>query len=318
MRPALVSLLLACGLALAGCGDDAAPTMAPSLEGADPLIASYDAARDVAPGRAALSLIPAIATTITITDFDRARAELGLPDLTSDDPMTDRNDFWERAPQETVLLTEGLLREQNSRFMLDHGFTQDDVDWEAHWVTPEGPGWVLAFRSDLPFGRVAGAVAEGVGPLKGATADAERHLLSVGLAGEDDEVWGDRADARDLTTAVPAESTYLRVGCVPPATALATHDVTAFDDLEAFSVSYGDGLGTARLGPDRADLFERSALATDAPTSGPIGFGDAFENAVADPSTGRIGWDVRNPRVAAALTLTDGLPWAVCNEAEPD
>ncbi len=326
MRPALVSLLLAGALALAACGEDPAPTPAPSLEAADLSIAPYDAASDVAPGRSALSLIPATATTITITDLDRARAELGVPDLTSADLMAERSDFWERAPRETVLLTEGLLREQGSRLMLDHGFTQDDVDWEAHWVTPDGPGWILAFRPDLPFDRVAGAVTQGVGPLKGATADAERHLVSVGLAGADDEVWGDRPDARDLTTAGAAESTYLRLGCVPLATALgpdagveeqdavlAGHDVTGLGDLEAFSVSYGDGLATARLGPGRADLFERSALAAQAPT----GFADAFENAVVDPSTGRLGWEVREPRAAAGLTLTDGLPWAVCRDAAP-
>jgi hypothetical protein len=43
----------------------------------------------------------------------------------------------------------------------------------------------------------------------------------------------------------------------------------------------------------------------------------AFTRAVVDPSTGRIGWTVRDPLAAAGLVLTDVLPFAVCPEVTP-
>ena len=36
-----------------------------------------------------------------------------------------------------------MLRADNTELMLDYGFTQDDVDWEAHFTGPEGNGFVL-------------------------------------------------------------------------------------------------------------------------------------------------------------------------------
>ncbi len=54
-----------------------------------------------------------------------------------------------------------MLRPVNSELMLDHGFTQDDVDWEAHFTGPDGNGYVLAFRPDLDMAGVASAVADG-------------------------------------------------------------------------------------------------------------------------------------------------------------
>jgi hypothetical protein len=38
---------------------------------------------------------------------------------------------------------------------------------------------------------------------------------------------------------------------------------------------------------------------------------------VGDPGTGRIGYDVPRPGAAAALTLLEELPFAVCNEVSP-
>ena len=96
-----------------------------------------------------------------------------------------------------------------------------------------------------------------------------------------------------------------------------THDPTALAPLSMFSVSFADGVATARLGPGRTDLFARSDLAADFPTVGSIGFADAFANPVVDPSTGRIGYDVAAPVAAATATLTDLLPFAVCNEVTP-
>src|SRR5215207_7770630 len=80
---------------------------------------------------AVFSRVPAEAEYLTITDLDAIRTRLGVPDLTSQDPMTDRQAFWDRAEREVVLLTDGLLRADNSELWLDYDVTEDDVDWEA-------------------------------------------------------------------------------------------------------------------------------------------------------------------------------------------
>lgn len=319
---------------LAGCGDP--ELKAQELPAEPPVtLAPYDTGGDVPAGRAALTLVPADATVVTITDFDESRATLGVPDLTSDDLMSDRTAYWERARRKSVLLTEGMLLAENSRLMLDYGFTQDDVDWEAHFTTPDGPGWILGLRPDLDLAPVERAVSDGVAGLAGATVDPARHLVSVGMATGDEESWGTIEGIADLASDTPAESTYYRVGCVPLGTALgpdadiedqeavvAKHDPSALDPLSVFSVSFADGVATARLGPGRRDLFARSDLSeavsrTLRPTVGSIGFGDAFASPVVDPSSGRIGYDVAAPVAAATATLTDLLPFAVCNEVTP-
>ncbi len=314
---------------LAGCGD---PELKAQQLPPEPTVtlAPYDVDDEVAAGQSALTLVPADATVVTITDFDESRATLGVPDLTSDDLMSDRTDYWERARRESVLLTEGMLLAENSRLMLDYGFTQDDVDWEAHFTTPDGPGWILGFRPDLDLAPVEHAVRDGVAGLAGAVVDTQRHLVSIGMATGDEESWGTIEGVADLASDTPAESTYYRVGCVPLGTALGPdadvedqeavvgkHDPSDLDPLGVFSLNFADGVATARLGPGRADLFARSDLASDFPTVGSIGFTDAFVNPVVDPSTGRIGYDVAAPVAAATATLTDLLPFAVCNEVTP-
>ena len=323
------------GLAvLAACGD---PELTAQVLPPEPTvtIAPYDADDDVVAGQAALTLIPADATVVTITDFDESRATLGVPDLTSDDLMSDRTDYWERARRESVLLAEGMLLAENSRLMLDYGFTQDDVDWEAHFTTPDGPGWILGFRPDLDMAAVERAVKDGVAGLTGGVVDTSRHLASVGLAAGGEDTWGTIEGIADLASDTPAESTYYRAGCVPLGTALgpdadiedqeavvSKHDPSALAPLSVFSVGFADSVATARLGPGRADLFARSDLSsavsrTHRPTVGPIGFGDAFATPVVDPSSGRIGYDVAAPVAAVTATLTDLLPFAVCNEVTP-
>ncbi|MCW2835058.1 MAG: LigA [Nocardioides sp.] len=318
---------------LAGCGDD--PELRPQSlpPRAAATIPAYDVDAEIAVGAAALSLVPADATAITVTDFDQVRATLGVPHLTSDDPMSDRRDFWERARRESVLLAEGMLLDDGSELMLDHGFTQDDVDWEAHFTTPAGKGWILGFRADLDMGAVQAAVDAGVAGLAGGVVDTAQHLVSLGAVSSSDtdvDTWGTIEGIADLTHDAPAESTYYRAGCVPLSTALgpdahiedqeavvSAHDPTDLDPLSAVAMSFNDGLATARLGPERPDLFDRAELATDFPTVGHLGFEDAFVDGVVDPSTGRIGYSVVEPGAAARATLTDLLPFAVCNEVKP-
>lgn len=287
------------------------------------------------PEVAALALIPADAETATITDLDAIRARLGVPDLTSDDLMSDRRDFWDRAERESVLLTDGLLRADNSALWLDYGLSEDDVDWEARFTGPSGPGYVLAFRPDQDMADVTKAVDAGVGPLGGATVLADPHLLVSGIADEGAPVWaGDPEIAGGLFPDVegPArESTYLRRSCIPFAEALgtdatvddqdavlATHDPASLDPLAVVSMSFGDDVATAWFAPGRDDLFDRAELIEGWPMSGSIGFADGFTGTpVVDPGTGRIGLHVANPVAAATLTLTDLLPFGICNEVTP-
>ncbi|WP_344148934.1 hypothetical protein [Nocardioides koreensis] len=287
---------------------------------------AYDAHEE--PAEAVLPLVPATATTLTVVDLDEVRRQLGVPDLTSDDLMSDRSAFWERARTEAPMLTDGMLREDTSELMLDHGFTEDDVDWEAHFTGPEGSGYVLAFRPDLDMDAVAGAVGARVGPLDGGRVLREDHLVVSGVADDGVASW-----ATDPTVAPlvgePAEATYLRRGCVPFADALgpdataedqdavlARHDVTDLEPLDAVAVSFGDHLATVRLGRDRTDLFDRLHLGDDWPVASPS-FEDGFARGVGDPTTGRIGYDVPHPAVAAGLALTETLPFAVCNSVTP-
>lgn len=326
-RFVLVALLT--GPLLAGCGEpELVP--APDLGQTRPPLPAYDVTSERPAARAALTLVPAVATEVTVTDFDESRAQVGLPDLTSESLVTDRTAYWERARTETVLLSEGRLRDQDSRLLLDFGFSSDDVDWEASWTGPDGSGWVVAFRPDLDMDRVAAAVGAKVGPLRGATVDPDRQLVSHGLPEDGARTWGDREEIRDIAGDVPAESAYYRSSCVPLADALgpdatvedqeavlAEHAVERFDDLDAFGVSFVDGQATARIGLDRTDVLDRADLADDFPAIGPVGWHDAFDRGVNDPSTGRLGWDVTTPVLAAGLVLTDVLPFAVCPDVTP-
>ena len=152
-------------------------------------------------------------------------------------------------PADATAIT-GMLLDENSQLRLDHGFTQDDVDWEGHVTTPAGKGWILGFRPDLDVATVQGVVDVGVAGLAGGVVDPEQHLVSMGavaLGASDVDTWGTLEGIAALTNDAPAESTSYRV----------------------------------------------------------------------DPSTGRIGYTVVAPVPAATATLTDLLPFAVCNEVLP-
>ena len=327
VRPLEASLLGAALVLTAGCGADIpppdvqpSPVHSPTTTAHPP----YDAGLE--PAEAALALVPGSATTVTVTDFDEIRKDLGVPDLTSEDPVSDRFDFWERARTEAPLLAEGMLRADNSEFLLDYGFTQDDVDWEAHFTGPDGNGYVVAFRPDLDLGAVSRAVEAGAGPLDGARVIAEDHLVVAGTAEDGVGVWAHDPTWTGLV-GEPAEATYLRRGCIPLNDALgpdagaeeqqdllAKRPVTNLDDLAGFTVAFGDHNATVRMEPNRDDLFDRIDLGRDWPVPG---FGGGFRSGVGDPGSGRIGYAVPRPAQAAALTLLEELPFAVCNEVTP-
>lgn len=328
----VVALVLGLALVLVlRSGDDETTATAPEPTASPTLsVAPLTPRTALRPEVAALALVPASAEHVTITDLDAIRARLGVPDLTSQDLMTDRQAFWDRAERQAVLLTDGLLRADNSELWLDFDVTEDDVDWEARFSGPQGGGYVLGFRPDQDMAKVQAAVDAGVGPLDGATVWPDLHLLTAGVAGEGEPVWASDPALVGLVRE-PAESTYLRRGCIPFADALgpdatvedqdavlAHHDVAALDDLPAVAISFGDDVATAWFAPGRDDLFDRADLLGDWPTTGPLGFGDGFaDDTAVDPSTGRIGLHVTNPVAAANLTLTDLLPFGVCPDVTP-
>ncbi len=318
----------AVALLLVGCDDVPAPDVEPV--GPPPRLAgtpTYDARLE--PAAAVLPWVPANATTLTVTDWDEVRAQLGVPDLTSADPLADRSGFWRRAGTEAPLLAQGLLRANGSRLMLDYGFTQDDVDWEAHFRGGEGAGWVLAFRSGQDMGAVARAVGDGVGPLAGATVRPRDHLVLSGQATDSTDSWATDATVVPLV-GDPAEAILVRRGCLPIAEALgpdataeqrdrvlAHTDITDLDPLYAFALEFGDHLATIRVPRHRLDLFDRLHLGDAWPTTGSPAFADGFARGVGDPATGRIGYDVAHPPVAARVALGETLPFGVCNTVDP-
>ncbi|HEU4811466.1 MAG TPA: hypothetical protein VFT00_04950 [Nocardioides sp.] len=324
-RPVVVLMLLA---ALSGCSDIPAPDVEPV--GPPPRLAgtpSYDARLE--PASAVLPFVPATATTLTVTDLDRVRAQIGVPDLTSDDLMSDREEFWRRAELEAPLLAQGMLRAVNSELMLGYGFTQDDVDWEAHFTGEDGNGFVLGFRAGVDMSEVARAVRDGVGPLGGALVLAAEHLVVAGGAEDGHLSWATDPAMVDLVGS-PAEATYARRGCIPLAdalgpeataaqqrTVLARHDVTDLDPLPGFALEFGDHLATVRMDPELGDLFDRLHLGDDWPAAGSPEFESGYTGAVGDPTTGRIGYDVANPPLAARIALLETLPFGVCNEVTP-
>jgi hypothetical protein len=70
-------------------------------------------------------------------------------------------------------------------------------------------------------------------------------------------------------------------------------------------VTFGDHVATVRVDRDRSDLFARVRRASPA-------FDAVFRHGVADPSSGRIGYDVPRPARVAALVRRSELPFGVC------
>ncbi|NYG59426.1 hypothetical protein BJ980_002349 [Nocardioides daedukensis] len=333
LRTRLAASLLLTLVFVSGCSDGPKAPERPQAEPSSTAIPSElqpptDGA--VKDPRMVLALVPADAEVLTITDYTELRAYFGVPDLTSDSLMTDRSAFWERVDREAMVLTDGLLREESSRLWLDHGFSQDDVAWEARFTRPQGPGHVLAFRGDQDMDEVAEAVDADVPPLQRSVVLPEQHLVVSGVADEGEPVLASDPALTELLDDGTATA-YVRTDCIPINDALgpdatvedqdalvAKVDLDGLDDFGAFAVNVTNGVVTARTARDRTDMHLRADLIDLWPETGPVTWHDAFEGLpVADAATGRIGFKVRNPVAAAGLVLGDHLPFAVCNELVP-
>jgi hypothetical protein len=257
------------------------------------------------PAAAVLALVPQDATTLTVTDFEQVRLQLGLPELSQDSDPAERADFWARADAERPLLSKGMLRPAEARFESKYGFSQVDVAWEAHFFDAEDTetGWVLAFRDGTDMAGVERAVAAGGALLRGADVDPALRLVTSGTTSDPGQSWAADTATTQLV-GLPANATYLHRGCLDSAPVSPEADL---DELDAFAVQFEGTLATARLGLDRDDLFTRMRLGAGEPE-----FSAGFDGGVADPGTGRIGYQMANPPAAAALTLERRLPFATC------
>jgi hypothetical protein len=291
--------LLAAVLLVSGCSDDKPEehTATAASERPDP---AYDGSGE--PAAAVLALVPEEAQTLTVTDFDQVRAELGMDGLSDASTPVELASFWQRAVTERPLLTDGLLRPDDQQLAKRYGFTQIDVAWEAHFFGADDQelGWVLEFRDDTDMGKVGEAVNDGFGPLSGALVDPDERLVSSGATTDPTESWA--ADPEIVArVGEPADATYVARDCLP-------EDLTAdVDDLGTWSAQFQGSLVTAWLGEGRNDLFTRMHLGDSEPA-----FAEAYDGGVADPRTGRIGYVMTDPVAAAKLALERRLPFATC------
>jgi hypothetical protein len=300
MRYGVSVALVVSVLVVSGCSDEepehAAPAPAPSQSRAP----AYDATLE--PAAAVLSLLPEDAETVTVTDFDRVRLELGMGELTDQSPPQDVATFWQRATAELPLLSPGMLRPADQRLAAAYGFTQLDVAWEAHFYGADDreAGWVLRFRDSADMSTVMAATKDPAGTLSGGDVDAAERLVSSGTTDDPAHSWAADPGNLDLV-GLPANSTYVSRACVDQ------EPGDDLDELAAYSIQFEGSLVTARLGEGRQDLFARMRLGEQEPD-----FAAAYDGGVADPLTGRIGYVMTDPAAAAGLALEHDLPFAAC------
>jgi hypothetical protein len=260
---------------------------------------AYDAS--LPPAQGALLLAPDETTDLRVVDWGVVRRDVGLPGLTSDSSAADRGAFRMRIADSPVL-DRPLLESVDARLRSRFGFGMDDVAWEAHWSGLGAHGWALSLGPQVDMAAVARAVHAGVGPLRGAGLRREDRLVLTGLSADGPVLGADRTWAELVPD--PGEAFLVHVGCVAPAS-----DDVRLDPLSGFSVTFGDHVATVRTDRDRDDLFARARL-RDSP------FGRVFRNPVADPSSGRIGYDVPRPARAVPLVRRGDLPFGVCAQGD--
>lgn len=277
MRYGVPVALLACVLALGACSDDQVRPAADETEATPTPAPAYDG--NLEPAAAVLALVPEAARTLTVTDYDEVRDELGVG-VPADEQEAAA--FWARADAERPLLTPGLLRGQPGA---------GDVSWEAHFTDAAGTelGWVLAFREGATLPQVPGG-----------EVDQDRRLVTSGTTTDPGTSWANDPELTELV-GLPANATYVARDCVPE------QGGVDLDELGSWSIQFEGGLVTARLGEGRQDLFIRMRMATD-----DAAFAKAYTGGVADPLTGRIGYVMTDPAVAARQALRHEVPFAAC------
>ena len=224
----------------------------------------------------------------------------GLEDVTSRSSGGDQSDLWGRADKEAAQVSGGLLRDVDHRLRDTYKWGAADVVWEAKFTGGAKDGFVIKTADRV---NPAAAIKAGVGPLKGAAYDPETHLITKNTATADVENW---AADEDLVAVAggPATSTYVVKGCAEGG----PKEKTRLAPVTAYSVEFGGGLATVRVGEDRDDLFVRLALGDKV-----AAYKKVFTDGVADPTSGRIGFRVKDPVAAADLVRSKAVPFAVCD-----
>lgn len=286
--------MLVVATAVGGCGGHDPETSVRRPASASPSATpSYDAA--LPPVQAVLALVPHAATTLTFTDFDQVRAQLG--GITQG--------FWKQATKQAPLLTTGVLRGAGSAPSGNSNSgsnqpTQDDIAWEAHYSGGGTDGWVVAFHPGVDMTHAA------TGPLQGGTVTGQ--LVTSQPLPANDPRW---TDLSGLVGPIGSETeaAYVERSCLPGDAADTAGQ--RLQPLRAYAVSFGAHLATAYLGPGRTDLFTRLRLGDAIPS-----FTADYTGGAADPGSGRIGFTMTDAADAAQQALRHKLPFAVCAEAD--
>ena len=122
---------LAVALLLSGCAGDDTEFLPPEVEVVEAVTPTFDGSLE--PAAAVLALVPQDVDTLTVTDFEQVRLQMGLPDLTTETRRQDRESFWARAAAERPLLSPGHAARRSRRSCRQQfGLSQLDVAWEAH------------------------------------------------------------------------------------------------------------------------------------------------------------------------------------------
>ncbi len=302
-------------LLAAGCTESSDPVY-PEDPDTSAMSTEYDPMLE--PSAATLPLVPAEATTLEVTDFDQLRLALGFGALDRRSPARERARFW-RLASRAATLSPGLLRPVENE-LAAYDFGPDDVAWEATYAGG-ADGWVIALHDDVAVAKVARAIRDRVGPLDGAVLDTDRLVVTSTAPPDGADSWAAIEDVVGLV-GQEANATYVERACLTfdtvfgegmeaqlaeaPRAALGS-----LDPLAGFSVALGTDLATVQLGVSRVDAFDRLRLAEVMPAIRPE-FGSGFARGVADPASGRLGYDLQRPRVATELIRDRHLPFAVC------
>lgn len=290
----------ACALLATGCAQEhRAPSPPAPTTG---LVPNPAYRPGLPPARAVQALVPLTARTLEVVDLDEVRRQVGLPEVSSHSSAADRASFAQRAAEEAPLLVTDPLARVDERLRTTYGFGADDVSWLARFTGGGVSGWVLSMRPGTDMRAVARAARDRIGPLGSSTIVAAHRLVLHGAAGRGTPVWA--ADPRWAELVPdPGEAFLLHRGCLPAEPAS-----PGLRPLAGFAITFGDHVATVRVDRDRTDLFARLRLGR-----GP--FARVLRHGVADPSSGRIGYDVPRPADAVALVRRRALPFAACAPA---
>lgn len=321
----------------------------PGAEAPDTAEGWPDVVTDPGARAAALALAPGDTAYLTITDWHAIKTRHGAQELTSESIQTDRIEFWRSITHDTVLLTDGALRDQNSLLQQRYGLTQDDVRWEVRWsaASTDGAGMALRLRDDLDLDGLARAVADEVPGVEGAEVIETDRLLVRGAGDPMDPLAANYAVGVVMGEAV--ESQVVVPGCLGWPDALGVdatieeqesvagaHAVEDLLDLDAWSLGFAGRGAVATLAyPEgtsaqdaAADAAVRVAMAQEWPTTESVGWNDAFglpgdlqgEGFLIGERGGltiaTIDYRVINTTAAANVALAGLVPIAVCSQID--